>query len=255
MPRHFLEIAFKGTAYRGWQVQPDAPSVQATLEAAMRRILQLPRLHVVGCGRTDTGVHASKYFLHFEVPEEGMATGRLVHQLNSLLPEDIAVRRIIDVADNAHARFSAVERGYIYRITRIKDPFAQDLAHRLHPPLDIEAMNLGAKDLLGTQDFSSFSRVGSDNRTSICDVRRAEWEASDDGYRFTIHADRFLRNMVRAIVGTLLRVGKGQMPPGHIGEVLAARDRSAAGRSAPACGLYLYLVRYPFIPDTMTEAP
>lgn len=248
-PRHFLEIAFNGTPYRGWQLQPDAPSVQAEVEKALRFALHQQRVVVVGCGRTDTGVHASSYWLHFDAPATEPLGERLVNSLNALLPDSIAVKRIVSVADDAHARFSATERGYIYRIIRRKDPFQVDLAHELRPALDVEAMNAACTCLVGRQDFSSFQRTGSDNRTSICDVRVARWEATDEGYRFTIRADRYLRNMVRAIVGTCLLIGRGQKPPEHMKAVLDARDRSAAGRSAPARGLYLDHVVYPFIPS------
>ena len=247
-PRYFLEIAFNGTPYRGWQLQPDAPSVQAEVEKALRFALHQQRVVVVGCGRTDTGVHASSYWLHFDAPTTEPLGERLVSSLNALLPESIAVKRILSVADDAHARFSATERGYVYRIIRHKDPFQVDLAHELRPPLDVEAMNAACACLIGQQDFSSFQRTGSDNRTSICDVRHARWEATAEGYTFTIRADRYLRNMVRAIVGTCLLIGRGQKPPEHMKAVLDARDRSAAGRSAPARGLYLDHVVYPFIP-------
>lgn len=248
-PRYFLEIAFNGTPYRGWQLQPDAPSVQAEVEKALRFALHMERVVVVGCGRTDTGVHASSYWLHFDAPSAEPLGERLVGSLNALLPESIGVKRIVSVADDAHARFSATERGYVYRIIRRKDPFLVDLAHEMRPALDVEAMNAACACLIGRQDFSSFQRTGSDNRTSICDVRVARWECTVEGYRFTIRADRYLRNMVRAIVGTCLVIGRGLQPSEHMQAVLSARDRSAAGRSAPARGLYLDHVVYPFIPS------
>ncbi len=248
MSRYFLELAFNGTAYRGWQVQPDAPSVQGEIERAMRQLFHAHKVNVVGCGRTDTGVHASLYYAHFDAPEGREVDQRMVHSLNSMLPRDIAIHRAIPVAGDAHARFSATERGYIYRIHIEKDPFLVDRSHPLRPPLDVAAMNQACEALLQARDFTSFSRTGSDNRTMICDVRQAYWQQVRNGYLFRIHADRFLRNMVRAIVGTCLRIGKGDRPPTHMSEVLAAMDRHAAGRSAPACGLYLAHVRYPFIP-------
>lgn len=251
LPRYFLEIAFNGTTYRGWQRQPDAPSVQAEVERALQFALHRHKVNAVGCGRTDTGVHATRYFLHFDGPSEGVLGERFVHSLNSLLPDDIAVKRVISVPDDAHARFSATERGYCYRIHRQKDPFLTDRSHQLKPALDVAAMNEACKALLGTRDFSSFQKVGSDVKTSICDVREARWEEAPNGYVFRIKADRFLRNMVRAVVGTCIRIGKGQQPAGHMAEVLAARDRHAAGRSAPACGLYLEHVAYPFLPSDL----
>ncbi|MBK9175595.1 MAG: tRNA pseudouridine(38-40) synthase TruA [Flavobacteriales bacterium] len=250
LPRYFLEISFCGTAYRGWQRQPDAPSVQAEVEKALQFALHRHKVNAIGCGRTDTGVHATHYFLHFDGPSDRALDERFVYSLNSLLPDDIAVRRVIAVPDDAHARFSATERGYCYRIHKNKDPFLTDLSHQLKPALDVDAMNEACVALIGKQDFCSFQKVGSDVKTSICDVREARWEAVPNGYVFRIKADRFLRNMVRAIVGTSIRIGKEQQPPLHMAEVLAAKDRHAAGRSAPACGLYLEHVAYPFIvPD------
>jgi tRNA pseudouridine38-40 synthase len=169
-----------------------------------------------------------------------------------MLPKDIAVYRIIPVEDKAHARFSATERGYAYRIHIEKDPFLQDRSHPLRPILDVEAMNQACTVLIGRQDFSSFCKAGSDAKTMLCDVRLAEWVLAPNGYLFRIRADRFLRNMVRAVVGTCLRIGKGQQTTEHMARVLAARDRHEAGKSAPACGLYLEHVVYPFLPvDTV----
>ncbi|MBK6343359.1 MAG: tRNA pseudouridine(38-40) synthase TruA [Flavobacteriales bacterium] len=249
LPRYFLEIAFCGTAYRGWQRQPDAPSVQAEVERALQFALHRHKVNAIGCGRTDTGVHATQFFLHFDGPGDAPLDDRFMYSLNSLLPDDIAVTRVIAVPDDAHARFSATERGYCYRIHREKDPFLTDRSHQLRPALDVAAMNEGCKALIGTHDFSSFQKVGTDVKTSICDVREAVWAETPNGYVFRIKADRFLRNMVRAIVGTGMRIGKGQQPAGHMAEVLAAKDRHAAGRSAPACGLYLEHVVYPFLPS------
>ncbi|HRD51734.1 MAG TPA: tRNA pseudouridine(38-40) synthase TruA [Flavobacteriales bacterium] len=251
LPRYFLEIAFCGTAYRGWQRQPDAPSVQAEVERALQFALHQHKVNAIGCGRTDTGVHATRFFLHFDGPSDAPLDDRFMYSLNSLLPDDIAVKRVIAVPDDAHARFSATERGYCYRIHQQKDPFLMKLSHQLKPTLDVAAMNEACKALIGTQDFSSFQKVGTDVKTSICDVREARWEIAPNGYVFRIKADRFLRNMVRAIVGTCMRIGKGQQPASHMGEVLAAKDRHAAGRSAPACGLYLEHVVYPFLPNDL----
>jgi tRNA pseudouridine38-40 synthase len=252
-PRYFLQLAYNGTQFRGWQRQPEAPSVQEAVERALRTILHLPELYVVGCGRTDTGVHATDYYLHFDAPSECHVDERLVYSLNSILPDSIAVKRVIPVADDAHARFSATERGYVYLILRKKDAFMADRAHVLHPALDVDAMNEACKHLIGKQDLTSFCKAGSDAKTMICDVRVAEWETLPNGYRFRIHADRFLRNMVRAIVGTCIRIGKGQAPPESMLTVIAAKDRSLAGKSASARGLYLEHIRYPFIPSNTVE--
>jgi len=249
-PRFFLHIAFDGTPYRGWQRQPGDPSVQEEMERALRTILHDPDLHVVGCGRTDTGVHATNYYLHFDAPSDKPIDERLVYSLNSLLPPSIAVKRVIPVADDAHARFSATERGYKYIVLRRKDCFMADRAHVLYPPLDVDAMNTACAHLIGRQDFTSFCKAGSDARTMLCDVRLARWEATPEGCIFRIRADRFLRNMVRAIVGTCFEIGRGHKPPEHMAAVIAAKDRDQAGKSAPARGLYLEHVVYPFIPNT-----
>ena len=249
MPRYFLELAYNGAAYRGWQRQPIAPSVQAEVERACSSILHAPDLFVVGCGRTDTGVHATHFFLHFDLPEPLELHERFVHAMNSLLPEDIAVYRVFPVGNEAHARFSATERGYVYLINDRKDPFLAGRSYQLQPELDLGAMMAAVPALLGKQDFSSFCLAGSDAKTMLCDVRRAEWVRTQAGYRFTIRSDRYLRNMVRAIVGTFVRIGKGQQLPSHMAEVIAARDRAAAGKSAPARGLYLEYVSYPFLPE------
>jgi len=248
LPRYFLQLAYDGTPYRGWQRQPAAPSVQEEVEKALRIALHAPDLFVVGCGRTDTGVHALDYYLHFDAPSDQVIDERLVYSLNSILPDSIAIKRVIPVSDDAHARFSATERGYQYLILRRKDAFMADRAHVLHPALDIVAMNTACAYLIGRQDFSSFCKAGSDVKTTFCDVRLAQWEEVPNGYCFHIRADRFLRNMVRAIVGTCIRIGKGQAAPESMRSVIAAHDRSAAGKSAPARGLYLEHIIYPFIP-------
>jgi tRNA pseudouridine38-40 synthase len=250
MPRYFLEIAFDGTPFRGWQIQPNAPSVQAEVERALRFALHQEKVVAVGCGRTDTGVHASSFYVHFEGPSDRALDDRFLHSLNGILPESIAVKRLITVPDDAHARFSATERRYIYRIHRAKDPFLTERSHWVRPPLNVDAMNEACDRLVGKQDFSSFQRAGSDNRTAICDLRVAKWESTEVGYQFTIAADRFLRNMVRAVVGTCFQIGRGLQPPEHMRTVLNAHDRGMAGRSAPARGLYLAHVSYPFIPET-----
>jgi len=252
MPRYFLELAYNGTAYRGWQNQPKAPSVQAEVERALRFTLHMEKVNAIGCGRTDTGVHASRYFLHFDVPDDRELGERFVFSLNSLMPKDIAVYRIIPVADDAHARFSATERGYAYRIHVHKDPFLEDRSHQLRPVLDVDRMNAACEVLIGRQDFSSFCKAGSDAKTMLCDVREARWVPMENGYLFRIKADRFLRNMVRAVVGTCIRIGKGHDTVEHMAEVLAAKNRGAAGKSAPACGLYLEHVVYPFL-ETSTR--
>lgn len=249
MPRYFMELAYDGTPYRGWQRQlAGTTTVQEEVERALRMRLRKPKVTALGCGRTDTGVHASSFFIHFDAADPiGNAEG-FYNGINGLLPPSIAAKRLIQVADDAHARFSAREREYTYLIHRQKDPFLHDRSYLLRMELDVAAMDAACQLLVGKRDFSCFQRTGSDNSTSICDVRQANWAATDVGYRFMITADRYLRNMVRAIVGTCIRIGKGHWPVEYMTEVLASHDRGKAGKSAPACGLYLSRVEYPFIP-------
>lgn len=243
-----MELAYDGTPYRGWQRQPEGMStVQEEVEKALRMRLRRPKVTALGCGRTDTGVHASSYFIHFDAPEPIANTDGFYNSINGLLPPSIAAKRLIPVADDAHARFSAREREYTYLIHRQKDPFLHHRSYLLRVPLDVAAMDAACQVLIGTQDFSCFQRTGSDNGTPICEVRQANWVATDAGYRFTITANRYLRNMVRAIVGTCVRIGKGQWPAERMAEVIASHDRGMAGKSAPACGLYLSRIEYPFI--------
>jgi len=255
MPRYFMELAYDGTAYSGWQVQPAAVTVQEEVQRALAMVLHLPELFVVGCGRTDSGVHATQYFLHFDVPEGVPVDLRTLRRLNSLLPEAIAVYRAFPVAVDAHARFSATERCYAYHVHHGTDPFRAGRSHRVHLPLDTDRMNAACRVLLGRHEMTSFCKTGSDVRTMWCDVRVAEWRSVDGAWVFRIAADRFLRNMVRAVVGTALRIGMGRRPVEHMAEVLAAQDRHAAGVAAPACGLYLERVEYPFLPPDAVRIP
>jgi tRNA pseudouridine38-40 synthase len=243
MKRFFVELSYLGTAYCGWQRQPDAPSVQGALEDALSTLLREP-VEVTGAGRTDTGVHAARYIAHFDASSEPD-----VYHLNALLPRDIAVRRVWEVAPDAHARFDAREREYTYYITLHKDPFRQHTAWYYSGALDLDAMNRAAAHLLGTHDFTTFSKLHSGNKTFECTVFEARWaveppQAAGCGVRFTIRADRFLRNMVRSTVGTLVDVGRGKITPERFAAILEARDRSLASGSAPAQGLFLTDVRY-----------
>lgn len=249
MPRYFMELAFDGTPFRGWQRQLAAPTVQEEVEKALRLKLRAPRTTALGCGRTDTGVHASSYFIHFDTAGPIADRDGFTNAMNGLLPPAIAAKRTFPVDAKAHARFSATEREYTYLIHRKKDPFIHDRSYLLRLELDVLAMDAACQAIIGKQDFSCFQRTGSDNRTSICDVRQAHWSATDNGYRFTITADRYLRNMVRAIVGTCIRIGKGQWSAAYMAEVIASGERGKAGKSAPACGLYLSRVQYPFITE------
>jgi len=242
--RYFLQCSYKGTNYHGWQVQPNAVSVQEVLEKALTTILR-EQIAVVGAGRTDTGVHASFFILHFEVSVAVSENFDLIYKLNSFLPEDIAVQRFWPVHEEAHARFNALSRTYHYYISTIKDPFATEMSYRYLLPLDVEKMNQAAKILFDYEDFTSFSRLHTDVKTNNCKIYRAEWKTEGDKLVFVIKADRFLRNMVRAIVGTLLEVGKGKLSVDDFRAIIEKKDRGAAGASAPAKGLFLAEIEYP----------
>lgn len=229
--------------YHGWQNQPNAITVQEVLEEVVSKLLR-STIEIVGAGRTDTGVHAKEMFGHLDIePIEDIEN--LVYRINAFLPEDIAVQNILPVQKDAHARFNAISRSYEYWVCQEKNPFFKDTAHFVKKPLDVDLMNNAAELLLGKQDFECFSKSKTDVRTYICDVRMARWVQESDKLIFKITADRFLRNMVRAIVGTLLDVGQGKYPPGHVKAILKSKDRSEAGVSVPAKGLYLTSISYP----------
>lgn len=246
--RYFLEISYDGTAYHGWQLQPNAITVQEVLNTALRTILREP-IETIGAGRTDTGVHAKQLFVHLDSASSKLKDdpGKCVHALNALLPEDIAVRQIIQVNSEAHARFDATERSYEYHVHFTKNPFLVNRSWLMRDRPDLAKMNEAARQLLGKQDFSCFSKSNTQVFTNICDITRAEWQESDNGMVFHVTADRFLRNMVRAIVGTLMEIGTRGKPVSFIDEVLASGDRSRAGISVPAQGLYLSRIVYPYI--------
>ena len=242
--RYRMDLCYSGEGFCGWQRQTDAPSVQAEIEKALRTLLKRETA-VTGAGRTDTGVNASAYVAHFDSPGP-LDTGQLVHSLNAILPRTVAIRSIERTEDDFHARFNAVRREYKYFIHRRKDPFA-DAGSLLYayPDLDFEKMNRAAGALAGTHDFSCFEKSGGDNKTSVCTVFEAVWSKTDeDHWVFTIAADRFLRNMVRAIVGTLLEVGRGRRDPDDIKELLECKNRCRAGESVPGHALFLTEVRY-----------
>lgn len=242
LPRYFLHLAYDGTDYCGWQIQPGVPTVQETLVHALQ-VLVPPAGGVVGCGRTDTGVHASDYYAQFDVPDA--VRDDLVYRINKILPRDIAVYRCFEVPDSIHARYSATRRTYKYHLHVGKNPFLNHHSVYLPQTPDVDAMNRAASYLVGLHDFSSFSRSQTQTKTNLCEVFEAHWEPSPHGLVFTITANRFLRNMVRAIVGTLLTVGQGKLPPEAMAEVIAARDRAAAGKSAHPQGLFLHHIYYP----------
>ena len=241
--RYFIEFAYDGKAYHGWQKQPNARSIQQTMEEAMSTLLRF-QVQLVGAGRTDAGVHARQLYAHFDL-ESPVDEADLAHRLNAFLPEDIAVRRVFQVEANAHARFDALERTYEYRVVQQKDPFSYDWAHYVHLPLDEAAMNLACDELLKHTDFECFSKSNTDVKTYVCHLKYARWTREGELLVFTITADRFLRNMVRAIVGTLLDVGLGRSAPESVNTIIKSKDRGEAGVSVPAKGLYLTRILYP----------
>ena len=242
--RYFLQFSYHGKNYFGYQIQPNEISVQEVLEEALSTILQ-QKIKITAAGRTDTGVHAKKMFAHFDTEE--ILDEKLVHQLNSYLPPDIAVQDLFKVKDDFHARFDATFRTYEYHISEKKNPFTQDSSWQLWKrKLDVEKMNLAAKILFEYSDFTSFAKVNSDAKTNICKIYKAEWTKYENELTFTISADRFLRNMVRAIVGTLVDIGAGKYEPETMREVIEGKNRNLAGTSVPANGLFLVDVGYNF---------
>ncbi|NOR76467.1 MAG: tRNA pseudouridine(38-40) synthase TruA [Draconibacterium sp.] len=242
--RYFLQISYKGTNYHGWQIQPNAISVQEVLENALSKILR-EKIAVMGAGRTDTGVHASFFILHFDVSNSEIDSVKLVYNLNSFLPPDIAVQKLWKVNNEAHARFSALSRTYKYFISTEKNPFNTEISYRYLKPLDLDKMNKAAQVLFDYKDFTSFSRLHTDVKTNNCKIFQAEWKQENSQLIFTIKADRFLRNMVRAIVGTLLEVGQGKLSIDEFQKIIESKDRGAAGASASAQGLFLVDIEYP----------
>ena len=243
--RYFIEVSYRGTAYSGWQTQANRTSVQATLEATLTQRLGKP-VFIVGSGRTDAGVHAKQQFAHFDVGEPLHLTDAFVYSLNCLLPEDIAIHRIVPVSDSAHARFTAIYRYYQYHITRQKNAFGTGLTYHFRPTLTVELMNEACQILLQYTNFQSFSKARANVNHFHCRLDFAYWECTkDDSLTFHIRADRFLWGMVRTIVGTLLEVGQARMSLERFEQIILARNRNSAGRAVPASGLYLIEVGYP----------
>lgn len=249
--RVFFELAYDGRPFHGWQRQPHCTSVQGVLEEGLNRLTGQP-INLVGCGRTDTGVHASYYVAHVHFEESPVGTERLpdfqrlVHKLNGMLPPEVAVFEAAEVAPNAHARFSARERTYTYWLHTVKDPFLVGRSTRVYRDLDVKAMQRAAQTLVRQGDFGAFCKAGSDASTTLCDVRRCEFiSVTPHILRLEISADRFLRNMVRAVMGTLLEIGQGRRPVEDMERVFASGDRGQAGKSAPSDGLYLHHIAYP----------
>jgi tRNA pseudouridine38-40 synthase len=276
--RYFIELSFDGARYHGWQIQKNAISVQEVLNEKLSVILRQP-IETTGCGRTDTGVHAKEFFAHFDAEGfivdsswfiennenlEGhgqhtvagsieatmnyelstMNYNTFLRSINSILPPNIAIKRIFSVAPDAHARFDATLRTYEYYIHFNKDPFKNGYSWELRDRPDIDLMNKAANILMEYTDFSCFSKSNTQVKTNLCKIRKAEWAINGDGIVFKISADRFLRNMVRAIVGTLIMVGKKEIEPEAVRNIIESKNRSNAGTSVPACGLFLTKVEY-----------
>jgi tRNA pseudouridine38-40 synthase len=241
--RYFVQFSYLGTSYHGWQKQPNAHTVQEVMESCFSTLLR-ETVELVAAGRTDTGVHAREMFAHFDT-DAPLDINNLADRLNSFLPEDIAVQQLIPVSHDAHARFNAVERTYEYTIVNQKDPFTLQTAYFSKQPYDLQRMNEAAAFLIGRKDFECFSKSKTDVKTFICDLRHARWQQRDQHLIFVITADRFLRNMVRAVVGTLLDVGIGKKSLEDVKTIIKNKDRSLAGMSVPAKGLSLVQVKYP----------
>ncbi|WP_066226160.1 tRNA pseudouridine(38-40) synthase TruA [Formosa haliotis] len=241
--RYFLELSYNGKAYHGWQNQPNAISVQEVIEKALSVILK-ENISIMGAGRTDTGVHAKQMFAHFDFDGE-FEEQTLLYKLNSYLPKDVALHRIFAVQPDAHTRFNAISRTYLYRIALQKNVFNFDDSYWVKPTLHIENMQTAAKLLLQYKDFQCFSKSNTDVKTYNCNIMAVNLETLDGELHFTITADRFLRNMVRAIVGTLINVGLGKLEVADIHRIISSKNRSEAGYSVPAHGLYLTKIIYP----------
>ncbi|MCD8041920.1 MAG: tRNA pseudouridine(38-40) synthase TruA [Tannerellaceae bacterium] len=242
--RYFIYLGYNGKNYCGWQIQPNRVSVQQTLEEALFTLLRQP-VSVTGAGRTDAGVHARTMVAHFDWAGPLDSLPFLAEKMNRVLPKDIAVYRIVPVRPDAHARFDATSRTYKYYVTTQKDPFTYDLTYKIHGSLDIEAMNRACQLLFEYIDFTSFSKLHTDVKTNNCRIMHACWTPEGTGWCFTITADRFLRNMVRAVVGTLLEVGRGKLSQEGFRQVIEAKDRCKAGTSVPGHALFLTDVTYP----------
>ena len=259
--RYFITLSYDGTRYHGWQIQPNGDSIQGRLQEALSTLLRQP-IEVVGAGRTDTGVHAKMMVAHFdfdpsESPNKSEANRPvsssinidferdLAYKLNKLLPQDIAIQEVRQVSDDMHARFSALARTYHYYIHTRKDPFLFAYSWQVPFKLDFSRMNEAAKVLLEYRDFTSFSKMGTDVKTNLCDIKEAFWQEVAPGqWRFTITANRFLRNMVRAIVGTLVEVGRGRISIEDVRRIIEAKDRCSAGESVPGKALFLVDIKY-----------
>ena len=241
--RYFIELAYKGTHFHGWQIQPNAISVQECLEIALSTITR-ETIAVTGAGRTDTGVHASYFVAHFDSEKLNLDHPDFAHKLNSFLDKDIVIFRVLKVTPDAHARFGAISRTYQYHLNLRKDPFALETSWHFFGQLDIERMNEASRILFEYTDFTSFSKLHTDVKTNNCKIYQVEWTKEGSNIIFTVKADRFLRNMVRALVGTILEVGIGKIDLEEFRAIIEQKDRGAAGLSVPAHGLFLTDIEY-----------
>lgn len=241
--RYFAEAAYLGTNFHGWQVQDNATSIQGEIERVLSLLLR-ETIQITGSGRTDTGVHAYQQFFHFDVSEKP-DLDKLIFKMNALLHQDVVIKRIQKVKEEAHARFDATKRSYVYRVKRKKDPFSFGQTYQYNVDIDLETMNLAAKTLLGEQDFKSFSKVKTNVNNFFCNVFEAHWFEEKNELKFYISANRFLRGMVRAIVGSLLLVGEGKISVEEFRGIISEKNRKSAGRSVPPEGLFLLEVSYP----------
>lgn len=241
--RYFLELSYNGKAYHGWQNQPNAVSVQEALEKALTLLLKA-KIAIVGAGRTDAGVHAKQMYAHFDF-QENINFEDLIYKLNSFLPKDIAIHDVFEVQKDAHARFDALSRTYHYNISISKNVFDYDFSYQIQKRLDVDAMNEACKILFKYKDFQCFSKSNTDVKTYNCDIKEAFWKVNNDKLTFIITADRFLRNMVRAIVGTMVNIGLGKIKPNELHNIIKSKNRGNAGFSVPANGLYLVDIKYP----------
>ena len=245
--RYFLKLAYNGKNHHGWQVQPNSETIQGVMNHAVGLIIR-EEVNLVGAGRTDTGVHAREYFAHFDTKQDLGSEKDLEHlvfKLNNFLPKEIAVYDLFPVGPKVHARFDAINRTYKYYISRVKDPFRHDTSYYNYGDLNLERMNEAARILFSYKDFSSFSKTNTQTDNNLCELYQAEWEQQGHMLIFTIKANRFLRNMVRAIVGTLLDVGQSKLDVLEMHRIIQDQSRSSAGYSAPARGLFLYKIEYP----------
>ena len=244
--RYFIELQYNGKNFHGWQIQPNAPTVQSEINEKISILLK-QSIETTGAGRTDTGVHARHFIAHFDFHEDiSKKLTSLTRKLNLFLPNDIFIKRIVPVATDAHARFDAISRTYKYYISTQKDVFWNDYSWTIHQKLDTELMQKGAQLLMNYNDFTSFSKLHSDNKTNLCRIESADWSNEENKLIFTIKADRFLRNMARAIVGTLVLVGRKKITPKELEDIIQSQNRSSAGESAPAQGLFLHWIEYPY---------